>query len=222
MDDPIRILIVDDHTLFRNGVKALLDTEPGMEVIGESSNGEEAVQIAKWLRPDLILMDLVMPLMDGISAITEIKNLKIDTKVLVLTNYLEDDKSISAIKAGASGYILKDCAPQELLCAIRAVYGKQTYLPPEIVNKLVNKIQEKPTATHTSLEQLTDRENEVLKLIAQGLTNEKIAVKLSISKRTVSTHLNNLLSKLHLESRAQAVIYALQNKIVDINQSPDI
>ena len=216
MVDSIRILIADDHTLFRNGVKTLLNTEPGMEVIGEASNGDEAIQIALRLLPDVILMDLVMPCKDGISAISEIKAHTDKIRILVLTSYSAEDKSIPAIKAGASGFVLKDCSPDELLQAIRIVNSGETYLPPEIVNILVNEVQHKPETSELSIEQLTDREMEVLKLIAQGLTNEQIASTLFISKRTVSTHINNLLNKLNLESRAQAVIYALQNRIVEI------
>jgi two-component system, NarL family, response regulator LiaR len=216
MIDSIRILIADDHTLFRNGVKTLLNTEPGMEVIGEASNGDEAIQLAKKLLPDIVLMDLVMPVKDGITAISEIIALPGGTRILVLTSYSAEDKSISAIKAGASGFVLKDCSPDELLQAIRIVHSGESYLPPGIVEILVNEVQHKPQSSDFPVEQLTDREMEVLKLIAQGLTNDSIAATLFISKRTVSTHINNLLNKLTLENRAQAVLYALQNRIVEI------
>jgi NarL family two-component system response regulator LiaR len=205
--ESIRILIVDDHAIVREGQRALIDTEPGMEVVGEAADGEQAVELARSLRPDVILLDLAMPRKGGIEAIGEIKEQDPQARILVLTSFAEDDKVYSAIKAGALGYLMKDASPQEILAAIGEVYRGEPSMPPAIAQKLMRELQRPPDLPPTE-EPLTEREVEVLKLVAQGLPNQEIAETLVISERTVSTHVSNILNKLHLANRTQAALYA--------------
>jgi len=211
----IRVLIVDDHAIVREGQRALIDTEPGMEVVGEAKDGFEAVEMAYTLQPDVILLDLYMPRKDGIEAIEEIKAENPEARILVLTSFTEDEKVYAAIKAGAIGYLLKDSSPQEILTAIRRVYQGEMSMQPSIANKLMRELQR---ASHLSPTEdpLTEREGEVLKLVAQGLPNQEIAEKLFISERTVRTHITNILSKLHLANRTQAALYALREGLADL------
>jgi len=211
----IRVLIVDDHAIVREGQRALIDTEPGMEVVGEAKDGFEAVEMAYTLQPDVILLDLYMPRKDGIEAIEEIKAENPEARILVLTSFTEDEKVYAAIKAGATGYLLKDSSPQEILTAIRRVYQGEMSMQPSIANKLMRELQR---ASHLSPTEdpLTEREGEVLKLVAQGLPNQEIAEKLFISERTVRTHITNILSKLHLANRTQAALYALREGLADL------
>ncbi len=209
MTEPsIRILIADDHSVVREGLKALILTEPGLEVIGEAADGEEAAFKARILKPDVILMDLVMPRKDGIEAIIEIKREDPETRILVLTSFAEDKKILSAIEAGALGYLLKDASPQELVRAIREVYRGESALHPSAARKLIDRLRG-PSGSPQE-EPLTEREIEVLRLIAKGLPNQHIAKELSISERTVRTHVSNILRKLHLPNRTQAALYALR------------
>ena len=187
MSDDIRILIADDHAVVREGLRALIDTEPGMELAGEAADGEETVKRAQALRPDVILMDLVMPHKDGIEAIGEIKQENPDTRILVLTSFAEDEKVFAAIKAGALGYLLKDASPQELLKAIREVHRGEPSLQPAIAHKVMRELQRESNLPPTE-EPLTEREEEVLALVAQGLANQDIADKLFVSERTVRAH----------------------------------
>jgi NarL family two-component system response regulator LiaR len=205
--EPIRILIVDDHAIVREGQRALIDTEPGMEVVGEAADGDQAVKLARALRPDVILLDLAMPRKGGIEAIGEIKEENPKARILVLTSFAEDDKVYAAIKAGALGYLMKDASPQEILAAIGEVYRGEPSMPPAIAQKLMRELQRSSDLPPTE-EPLTEREVEVLKLVAQGLPNQEIAETLVISERTVSTHVSNILGKLHLANRTQAAIYA--------------
>ncbi len=208
-EEPIRVLIADDHAVVREGLKALIETEPGLEVVGEAADGEEAVFKVRLLKPDVILMDLVMPRKDGIEAIKEIKQDDPEARILVLTSFAEDKRIISAIKAGALGYLLKDASPEELLRAIRDVYRGESSLHPTVAHRLIEEVRG-PSSSEKPLESLTEREIEVLRLVAQGLSNRQIAKKLFISERTVRTHVSNILRKLHLESRTQAALYALR------------
>ena len=217
MAESIRVLIVDDHAIVREGQRALIDTEPGMEVVGEAKDGFEAVELADTLQPDVILMDLHMPRKDGIEAIEEIKTGNPEARILVLTSFTEDEKVYSAIKAGAMGYLLKDSSPQEILDAIRKVYQGDTTLHPSIANKLMRELQRSSNLSPTE-DPLTAREVEILKLVAQGLPNQEIAETLVISERTVRTHVTNILSKLHLANRTQAALYALREGLTDLER----
>jgi len=209
MTETIRVLIAEDHAVVREGLRLLITSEPGMEVIGQASDGVEAVQMAHALRPDVLLLDLVMPRKNGIEAIGEIKQENLEARILVLTSFAEDDKVFPAIKAGAQGYLLKDSSPQELLQAIRDTYQGESSLHPAIARKLVQEIN-RPSDLPLAEDPLTEREVEVLKLIAQGLSNQSIAEKLVISERTVRTHVGHILNKLHLANRTQAALYALR------------
>jgi len=214
--ESIRVLIVDDHAIVREGQRALIDTEPGMAVVGEAKDGTEAVEMTHALQPDVILLDLHMPRKDGIEAIEEIKTQNPAARILVLTSFTEDEKVYAAIKAGAMGYLLKDSSPQEILMAIRQVYQGEMSMRPSIANKLMHELQRTSNMTPTE-DPLTAREVEILKLVAQGLSNQEIAEKLVISERTVRTHVTNILSKLHLANRTQAALYALREGLADLD-----
>lgn len=216
MTQDIRILIVDDHDIVREGQRALIETEPGMELVGEAKNGIEAVELAERLQPDVILMDLHMPKKDGVEAITEIKGENPESRILVLTSFNEDENVYAAIKAGAMGYLLKDSSPQKILKSIRKVYQGETSIGPRIAQKLMREIQRTSDSPPTE-EPLTIREMEVIQLIAKGLSNQEIAEKLVISERTARTHITHILGKLHLANRTQAAIYALREGLADLN-----
>ncbi len=212
----IRVLIADDHAVVREGLKALISTEARLEVAGEASDGEEAVFKARVLKPDVILMDLVMPRKDGIQAIGEITQEMPEARILVLTSFAEDKQIISAVKAGALGYLLKDSSPQDLIQAIRAVYQGDSSLHPTVAHKLIHKLHR--PSEDVSRESLTEREVKVLRLIAQGLSNHEIAKKLFISDPTVRTHVSNILRKLHLVNRTQAALYALREGLASLDE----
>lgn len=213
MDGNIRILIVDDHHIVREGLRALIETEAGMELVGEARDGHEAVLKARSIKPDVILMDLVMPRMDGLEAISQIKRENEKVQILVLTSYSEDAKVFSAIKMGAMGYLLKDSLPQELLRSIREVYHSQPSLHPSIARKLMTELN-RPSEMPSVGEPLTEREDDVLKLLALGMSNQEIADNLVISERTVRTHVSNILMKLHLANRTQAALHAWREGLV--------
>jgi NarL family two-component system response regulator LiaR len=217
--DVIRLLIVDDHGIVRRGIKALVATEKDMQVVGEAENGTEAVEKAASLKPDVILMDLVMPSMDGIEATSRITAQQPGARILVLTSFAADDKVFPAMKAGALGYLLKDSSPEQLLEAIRQVYRGEPSLEPAIARKVLQELSHpgkgKPTA-----EPLTQRELEVLRLISQGLSNKEIAAKIFVAEWTVRTHVSNVLSKLHLASRTQAALYALRSGLASLDDLP--
>ncbi|MGB3702113.1 MAG: response regulator transcription factor [Anaerolineales bacterium] len=215
MTEIIRILIVDDHAIVREGQRALIDTEPGMELVGEAADGNQAVHMARSLQPDVILLDLVMPHKGGLEAIGEIKEQNPKACILVLTSFAEDEKVYAAIKAGAQGYLMKDALPQDILAAIREVYRGELSMDPSIAHKLMRELQRSSDLPPTE-EPLTEREVEVLKLVAEGLTNQQIAERLVISERTVSTHVSSILSKLHLANRTQVALYALREGLADL------
>lgn len=215
----IRVLIADDHAMVRQGLRTFLDLHDEIEVVGEAANGLEVVEQAHHLRPDVILMDLVMPKLDGVEALRQIRALNLNTQVLVLTSFTEDDKVFPAIAAGATGYLLKDVSPDDLIRAIQAAHRGEVQLHPDITKKLMSQVATKatlPNLPHSQVEaldrpaELTERELEVLRLIAKGLNNREIARQLAISEKTVKTHVSNILSKLNLADRTQAAIYALK------------
>ena len=212
----IRILMADDHPVVRRGLRTLISSEPGMELVDEAADGVEAVEKVKTHQPDVILLDLMMPRMGGLEAIGEIKEFDADARILILTSFAEDDKVFPAIKAGALGYLLKDSSPDELLEAIRDVYRGESSLHPTIARKLINELNQ-PSDLPPTTDPLTEREVDILRLVAQGLTNHEIAERLVLSEWTVRTHVRNILDKLHLANRTQAALYALREGLADLN-----
>ncbi len=210
----IGVLIVDDHAVVRQGLRNYLEIQDDIEIVGEAGNGLEALEQVRLLQPDIVLMDLVMPKMDGIEATRQINAANTTTRVIVLTSFSEDDQVFSAIKAGATGYLLKDVSPTDLVGAIRATYQGESQLHPEIVNKLMHKFANQAAVPDRTHDSITERELEVLGLIARGMSNREIAQSLTISEKTVKAHVGNILSKLHLKDRTQAAIYAHQNGLV--------
>lgn len=206
--DKISVLIVDDHGVVRQGLRTYLELLDDIDIVGEAENGHEAVEHVRQHRPDIVLMDLVMPEMNGVEATRQTLAISSSTKVIVLSSFSEDELVFPAIEAGAAGYLLKDVDPSELHRAIQAVYQGEVQLHPEIIKKLIHWVadpQPKSDATHGDL---TPRELEVLSLIAQGQNNRDIAMSLTISEKTVKTHVGNILGKLHLSDRTKAAIYA--------------
>jgi Response regulator containing a CheY-like receiver domain and an HTH DNA-binding domain len=219
---PIRVLLTDDHAIVRKGVRALLATERDIQVVGEACDGQEAVAQAEALCPDVILMDLMMPKLDGIEAISRIMSKLPGTRILVLTSFAADEKVFPAIKAGALGYLLKDSDPEELVGAIRKVHEGETSLEPSIARKVLAELSHPPKQQPLTADPLTEREVEVLRHVAQGCSNKEIALKLVLSELTVRTHVSNILGKLHLASRTQAALYALQKGITSLQDMPTI
>jgi NarL family two-component system response regulator LiaR len=216
--ESIKVLIVDDHAIVRKGIRALLATEPNIQIAGEAKDGREALAEVERLQPDVILMDLVMPEMDGIEAIRQITGHQPAARILVLTSFATDEKVFPAIKAGALGYLLKDSNPEELVQAIHQVYRGESSLHPTIARKLLQELSRPPQRPPTA-EPLTEREMAVLRQIAHGLSNQEIADQLTISEATVRTHVSNILSKLHLASRTQAALYALREGLASLDDA---
>lgn len=212
---PIRVMIVDDHAMVRQGLRTFLSLNPQIEVVGEASNGAEGVALAADVAPDIVLMDLVMPELDGIGATQQITALPSPPKVLVLTSFIEDEKVFPALEAGAQGYLLKDVEPDDLVKAILSAHEGEAQLHPKVTQKLMKVAVRPKRATTETLphEALTQREFEVLILIAEGLNNKNIGKKLHISLKTVKTHVSNILAKLDLDDRTQAAIYAIKNNL---------
>jgi len=217
MGEQIRVLIADDHAIVRKGIRALLATETDIAVVGEAEDGRQAVAEVERLDPDIVLMDLVMPEVDGIEAIRQIKSRQLEVRILVLTSFAADDKVFPAIKAGALGYLLKDSSPEELIRAIHQVYRGESSLHPMIARKLLQELS-RPADQPPAPEPLTEREVEVLQLVAQGHSNQSIADQLVISEATVRTHVSNILGKLHLASRTQAALYALRQGLASLDE----
>ena len=210
----IRVLIVDDHGVVRQGLRTYLELLEDIAVVGEAQNGVEAVALVREHCPDVVLMDLVMPEMDGVEATRQVAAICPHTKVIVLSSFTEDDLVFPAIRAGAAGYLLKDVSPSDLAQAIQAVHAGERQLHPEIAKKLMDQfVQPRSEATAAPAE-LTTRELEVLRLIAEGMSNREIAQALTISEKTVKTHVSHILSKLHLADRTQAAIYAYKHGLV--------
>jgi two-component system, NarL family, response regulator LiaR len=219
MTDPIRVLVVDDHEIVRRGIRALIATKHDMVVVGEAGTGDEAVARARELRPDVVLMDLLMPGTDGIEATRAISTLECAPRVLVLTSFAADEQIFPAIKAGALGYLLKDTGPEELLKAIRSIHRGEPTLDASVARKVLGEISGSPKkklAEHP----LSARELDVLRLIAQGRSNRDIAERLFLSEDTIHTHVGNILGKLHLASRTQAALYALREGIASLEDVP--
>ena len=221
MTATIRVLLADDHAILRKGIRALLSTEPDIEVVAEAGDGAEAVARAEAFRPDVILMDLVMPGVDGIEATRQIVARLPAVRVLVLTSFVDDDKVFPAIKAGALGYILKDTGPDDLVRAIRQVHRGEPTLEPEIARKVLFELSQ-PARKPPTVDPLTPRELEVLRLLAQGKSNREIADDLVLSEMTVRTHVSNILGKLHLASRTQAALYALKEGLASLDDVPPL
>jgi len=210
----IRVLVADDHPLIRHGIRAVMDTEPDMTVVGEAGDGQAAVDLARQLNPDVILLDLVMPGKGGVEAIREIRRDNPEARILVVSGYDTDDLVFPAIEAGAVGYMLKDISPTELLAAVREVYEGKSALHPQIALKLVHRLSA-VSGQEPEGEALTKRELQVLTWVAQGLSNQEIADELWISERTVGVHVSNILHKLHVENRTQAALYAVESGLVE-------
>jgi len=218
MTKNIRILLVDDHAMVREGIRAFLTNKPGIQIVGEAENGEKAVELAASLKPDVILMDLVMPVMNGLEAIRLIKAQDPRPRILVITSFAENDKVFPAIKAGASGYLLKDSTPQQLLQAVEDVANGDSPLHPLVTQKILNEIN-KPASPTLLNEHLSGREIEVLKQIAHGLSNLEIAQHLHLSENTVRSHISTILVKLHLTNRTQAALYALRECLAELDKT---
>lgn len=216
MTCPIRVLVVDDHLVVRVGIRTLLATEQDIDVVGEARDGAEAVTEALRLQPDVILMDLIMPQVDGIMAIARIRTYQPSAHILVLTTFEADDKVFPAIRAGALGYTLKDLGPDELVRAIRRVFRGESSLHPAIARKVLQELAP-PHPRQPTAEPLSERELTVLRLIARGESNQEIAAALQISVGTVSKHVSHILDKLHLTSRTQAALYALNEGLASFN-----
>jgi len=214
MDNPITVLIVDDHEVVRRGVRSYLDTLPEFQVVGEAETGEEAVGLVLEYIPDVVLMDLILPGMDGVETTRKIKSISPRSQIVVLTSYHDDEHVFPALKAGATAYILKDMKMDRLAEAVRKAALGEVTLHPRVAERVLRDIRKNTELDQTAYADLTEREIEVLKLIATGLANTRIAEELVISENTVKGHVSNILSKLHLVDRTQAAVYAWQEGIV--------
>ena len=210
-----RVLIVDDHAVVRAGLRALLEIESDIRIVGEAADGREGVDLALSLKPDVILMDLVMPRQDGISAIREIRSQSPDIKMIALTSFGDDSRVFEAVEAGVDGYLLKDARAEELLAALRSVASGGTHLERDVTLALIHGLRAKQ-GSRSQLEELTPRESEVLREIATGRSNKEIARKLGIAEKTVKTHVSNVLSKLGVLDRTQAALEAVKSGLVEL------
>jgi NarL family two-component system response regulator LiaR len=210
----IRVLIADDHAVVREGLRAFLALQDDVEVVAEAADGEEAVDAVAGLTPDVALVDLVMPRVEGIEAIRRIRSTSPDTRVIVLTSFVDEDKMLPAVRAGAAGYLLKDVQPQDLVAAIRTVHGGGTLLHPAVVEELVREVSRDGERAPVD-SPLTAREHEVLTLIARGRANKAIAFELGVAEKTVKTHVSSILAKLGVTDRTQAALYAVREGLVD-------
>jgi DNA-binding NarL/FixJ family response regulator len=210
----IRVAIVDDQPLFTDGLGRIIEAQPGLEVVGTAHDGASGVQMCRELKPDVVLMDINMPVMGGVAATRKIRGLLPDTKVLILTVQADDVHVFRGIKAGASGYLLKDCTPDDLSRAIRTVHAGDTIMAPEIARKMLVAFEE--ADSEPSAPSLTDRELEIVTAIARSRGNKQIARELSISEKTVRNHISNIYKKLHVYDRTQAVLYAIREGLVDV------
>jgi DNA-binding NarL/FixJ family response regulator len=214
-DAPIRVLIVDDHAVVRTGLKVFLDLQPDIEVVGEAADGSEGVAMARRLLPDVVLMDLLMPNMDGVTAIGRIKAEHPEIEIVTMTSFIEEEKVTSALEAGASGYVLKDAEAEEVAAAVRAAHAGEVHLDPAVARLLAQRMRDRKSPKDELAEPLTDREKDVLRLLGQGMSNKDIGSTLFITERTARTYVSNILGKLGLASRTQAALYAVEHKLVD-------
>jgi NarL family two-component system response regulator YdfI len=222
MEETIRVLVADDHLIVREGLRLILETEAGFQLIGEAADGAEAIRLSGELHPDVVLMDLRMPIMDGLTAIEYLQTEQPEVAVVILTTYNEDDLMMRGLRAGARGYLLKDASRETLFAAIRAAAHGETLLSPEILQRLLSKAQggqDRPAASAAS--ELTEREQEVLQAIARGERSKEIAFHLGISERTVKAHLSSIYSKLGVDSRAAAIAVAAQHGLLSDALDPD-
>jgi two-component system, NarL family, response regulator LiaR len=210
----IRVLLVDDHAVVREGLRAFLELQDGIEVVGEAADGEEAVTQATNLRPDVILMDLVMPRLDGVGAMRQLRELVPSARVVVLTSFLEDERLLPAIQAGAAGYLLKNTEPAELARAVRAAQAGDAIIDPTVAARLVSALANDRRSARDPADQLTRREREVLELIVRGRSNKRIALELGIAEKTVKTHVGHVLAKLDVTDRTQAALLAVREGLV--------
>ena len=214
--DLITVLIVDDHLVVRQGLRTFLDLHDDIQIVGEAMDGETAIEMTRQLAPDVVLMDLVMPGLDGITATSRIKSLGLGTKVIALTSFTDDDKVFPAIQAGASSYLLKDVSPDALVDAIRAAHRGEARLHPEVMRKLMDQVTAQSRShKQENGPQLTDREQEVIRLVVQGKSNREIADALVISEKTAKAHISNIHGKLGLDDRTQMAVYAIKHGLVD-------
>ena len=215
MAEPIRVAIVDDHPVVRQGLKSFLETQDNIVVVAEAGDGDEAQRVVQEFAPDVVLMDLVMPKVDGIAAIRGIRAVSPSIKVIVLTSFADDDKVFAAVEAGAAGYLLKDVDHAALVEAIRTVHSGGALLHPTVAGTLMQEVA-RGRRSQSSPDHLTERETEVLRLVARGMANKAIALELGIAEKTVRTHVSNILQKLHLADRTQAALYAVRERLVDL------
>jgi NarL family two-component system response regulator LiaR len=210
MSDAIRVLIADDHAVLREGLRSFLELQDGIEIVGDAADGEEAVALAERLRPAVVLMDLVMPKLDGVEAMRALRERVPDARVIILTSYIDDDRLLPAIRAGAAGYLLKNAEPQELARAIRTADAGEALIDPSVAARLVERLAK--DERRDEYESLTTREREVLELIGQGFSNKRIARELGVAEKTVKTHVTHVLGKLGVADRTQAALYAARHR----------
>jgi DNA-binding NarL/FixJ family response regulator len=209
----IRVLIVDDHAVVRMGLRVFFDLQDDIEVVGEAADGSEGVAMARRLEPDVVLMDLLMPNMDGVTAIGRIKGERPETEIVTMTSFIEEDKVTAALEAGASGYVLKDAEAEEVASAVRAAFAGEVHLDPAVARLLAQRMRNKKNRTEDLVEPLTDREKDVLRLLGRGKSNKEIGADLFITERTARTYVSNILGKLGLASRTQAALWAVEHKL---------
>lgn len=215
MENPIRVLIVDDHGVVRMGLRTFFELVDDIEVVGEASDGSEAIAVARRLRPDVILMDLLMPAMDGITAIGRIKDELPETEIVAMTSFIEEEKVTAALEAGASGYLLKDAEAEEVADAVRSAFNGEVHLDPAVARLLAQRMRDRRAKPDEPAEPLTDRERDVMRCLGRGMSNKEIAAELFITERTARTYVSNILGKLGLASRTQAALWAVEHKLVE-------
>jgi DNA-binding NarL/FixJ family response regulator len=211
----IRVLIVDDHAVVRMGLRVFFDLQDDIEVVGEAADGSEGVAMARRLEPDVVLMDLLMPNMDGITAIGRIKAERPETEIVTMTSFIEEEKVTAALEAGASGYVLKDAEAEEVATAVRAAFAGEVHLDPAVARLLAQRMRARKSGENDPVEPLTEREKDVIRLLGQGMSNREIGAALFITERTARTYVSNILGKLGLASRTQAALWAVEHKLAE-------